>query len=206
MLPAVLGFQLLLQPPAVTFRERLRVLRAHRFAWLAHAVVAAGYAVLYATVTDGSERVPAGDAGLVAAARDSVFRVLVPGLFGGPWTKGGSGNTLFADPGSIGAICLCARSRGSSSPYRASLGMAGPACLGRGGRLSLRRRRLTPGGSHQLLADSWPADPATSPTRWRSSWSCLPSCSDSRSAAAMRLRPTPGVPSRPPRGSPRCWR
>ena len=104
VLPAVLGFQLLLQPPAVTFRERLRVLRAHRFAWLAHAVVAAGYAVLYATVTDGSERVPAGDAGLVAAARDSVFRVLVPGLFGGPWTKGGSGNTLFADPGSIGAI------------------------------------------------------------------------------------------------------
>ena len=103
VLPAVLGIQVLVVDMGRPWRERVGHLTAHRAAWLWQAGLAAAYLVLYLSVVDGSERAPS-QAEYGRAVGDVVFRVLLPGLFGGPWRVTGALNTLFPDPGQTLAV------------------------------------------------------------------------------------------------------
>lgn len=98
VLPAVLGIQLLVVDMGRPWRLRLHHVAAHRAAWLWQLGIATVYLLLYASVVDGSEQAPT-QAEYGRAVGDVVFRVLLPGLFGGPWRATGALNTIFPDPG-----------------------------------------------------------------------------------------------------------
>jgi hypothetical protein len=99
VLPFALGLQLLVVDAGQPVRERLRSLRRHWLAWLSQVVVLAAYAVVYLTVIDGSERQSVSGVDYLGAVRTTMFRVLVPGLFGAPWKRGDAVNTVYPDPG-----------------------------------------------------------------------------------------------------------
>jgi hypothetical protein len=104
VLPAVLGLHLLVLEPGASLRRRVALVGRRWPAWLVHLVLAGAYLVLYLSVVDGSERSGDASADYVRAITGSVFRVFVPGLAGGPWRSAGALNTLFADPGTVGAV------------------------------------------------------------------------------------------------------
>ena len=104
VLPFVLGLQLLVLDAGRPVRERLAALRRQWPVWLSHVVVLAVFTVVYLQVVDGSERRDVTGADYVGAARTTLFRVLVPGLFGAPWKRGDALNTLYPDPGPVLAV------------------------------------------------------------------------------------------------------
>lgn len=104
VLPFAIGLQLLVADAGVPVRERLRLLRDRWPAWLAHCVLLAAYAVLYLNVVDGSERRAVDGVDYLQGVRITLFRVLVPGLFGAPWQRGDAQNTVYPDPGTVLAI------------------------------------------------------------------------------------------------------
>jgi hypothetical protein len=104
VLPFAVGLQLLVVDAGAPIRERLRGFRDRWAAWSAHCVLLASYAVLYLNVVDGSERRPVHGVDYLQAVRISLFRVLVPGLFGAPWKRGDAQNTVYPDPGTVLAV------------------------------------------------------------------------------------------------------
>jgi hypothetical protein len=107
VLPFVFGLQVLVSDAGRPVRERIQALRRHWLGWLSHAALLGSYAVLYLNVVDGSERQDVHGADYLEAARTTMFRVLVPGLFGAPWSKGDAVNTIYPNPGTVLAI-VCA--------------------------------------------------------------------------------------------------
>ena len=97
-LPVLLGVELLMVQAEVPLRERLRGLARHWRAWLGHVAVLAGFAALYLSIVDGSERHGGESGGQLAAAGRSAMEVLLPGIFGGPWHRTGAANTLYPVP------------------------------------------------------------------------------------------------------------
>jgi hypothetical protein len=104
VLPFALGLQVLVVDAGVPLRERLARLRGAWLAWLAHGLLLASYLVLYFNVVDGSERREVAGVDYLEGARISIFRVLVPGLFGAPWKRGDAENTVYPDPGTALAV------------------------------------------------------------------------------------------------------
>lgn len=99
VLPFALGLQVLVVDAGVPLRQRWEHVRAHWVAWGLHALVLASYVVLYLNVVDGSERRSVAGVDYLEGVRVSLFRVLVPGLFGAPWKRGDAENTVYPDPG-----------------------------------------------------------------------------------------------------------
>lgn len=104
ILPFALGLQFLVVDAGVPFRARLDHLRRVWFAWLAQGVLLASYLVLYFNVVDGSERRAVAGVDYLDGVRITLFKVLVPGLFGAPWKRGDAENTLYPDPGTALAV------------------------------------------------------------------------------------------------------
>jgi hypothetical protein len=94
--PALLAVLVLVEWAGEPIRQRLRLLRAHWRLLLAHTAVVAGYLVLYLSVVDSSS-VFGGQrtTDVVENTSQTVFRLLLPGLFGGPWTDVGAENTAY---------------------------------------------------------------------------------------------------------------
>ncbi|GAB3033730.1 hypothetical protein GCM10011376_30240 [Nocardioides flavus (ex Wang et al. 2016)] len=96
ILPLALAVHLLVVADPQPWRERLRGLRRTAGMWVGLVGVLTAYIVVYLNVVDG---------GLDSTAREGVevgpmfgetlFRMFVPGLFGGPWHSTGAESTIF---------------------------------------------------------------------------------------------------------------
>lgn len=104
VLPFILGLQLLVVGAGHPVRARIASVLRHWPVWLAHVVVLAAFAVVYLQTVDGSERRAVTGADYVGATKTTLFRVLVPGLFGAPWRRGDALNTVYPDPGPVLAV------------------------------------------------------------------------------------------------------
>ncbi len=99
VLPLLLAVDALVLARGLSTRARLRRLRRSWPLWAAHVFVLAGYVGFYVAVTNSGGVGDQLDQGLVPTLHDVVLRTLLPGMFGGPWTARGAGNTIYADTG-----------------------------------------------------------------------------------------------------------
>ena len=111
VLPAVVAVLLLVEWAGEPLGRRLRLLgRAGRYL-VPQVLLIAAYVPLYLSVVDPTARVPAPagapEVGALTALARTVFRMLLPGLFGGPWTAEGAENTVAPDAGN-GQVVLFA--------------------------------------------------------------------------------------------------
>ena len=104
ILPFLVGLQVLVLDAGRPTRDRLLALRAQWPVWLAHVAGLAVFTLVYLQVVDGSERRAVTGADYLGATRSTLFRVLVPGLFGAPWKRGDALNTVYPDPGTALAV------------------------------------------------------------------------------------------------------
>lgn len=108
VLPVMLAAHVLLAQRGSPLGARARTIaRDWRF-WGAHLFLWLGYLVLYLSVTDGSEK-GLGTPGVnpVTAAMRTLFGMMVPGMFGAPWSATGAENTQYPTV-SILVQVLCA--------------------------------------------------------------------------------------------------
>ena len=96
ILPLALANQLLVVADPQPWRERVLGLRRMAGMWLSLVGVLAAYIVLYLKVVDGGLDSTAREGIEVGAMfGETLFRMFVPGLFGGPWHSTGAESTIF---------------------------------------------------------------------------------------------------------------
>ena len=99
VLPLLLAVLVLVEWAGRPLRDRVRLLLRSWPHLVPHVLLVAAYVPLYAAVAD-PPAVPLPDAGtLVSRSGETVARMLLPGLVGGPWTGSGAENTRFPDLG-----------------------------------------------------------------------------------------------------------
>ncbi len=112
IVPTLLVVVVLVEWAGQPLGRRLRQLWASWPYLVPHGVLLAGYLVVYAAVVDPPD-VPLPDTGtLVSRTGETVFRMLVPGLLGGPWTGAGAENTTFPAVGTGLAVLAAALAAG----------------------------------------------------------------------------------------------
>lgn len=103
VLPALLAVVLLVEWSDEPVGRRLPLLVRHRWLFLPHVLLSVAYLPLYLSVVD-SPPAPAVEADrALAAVGETVSRLLLPGVLGGPWT-GGAENTVFPRVGTGPAL------------------------------------------------------------------------------------------------------
>ncbi|WP_346618798.1 hypothetical protein [Blastococcus montanus] len=101
ILPTLVAVLVLVEWGRQPVRQRLRLLlRQWRFL-APHAVVAALYTAIYLSVVDSASLLGEDAQSVAATSRDVVFRMLLPGIFGGPWTTTGAENTVFPNTSAL---------------------------------------------------------------------------------------------------------
>ncbi|SOC50840.1 hypothetical protein SAMN05660748_3599 [Blastococcus aggregatus] len=99
VLPALVAVVVLVEWAGEPWDRRLRLLRAGWPYVLPHVLLVAAYIPFYRSIVE-SPVVPLPDAGTaLTGAGDTVLRMLLPGLVGGPWTGEGAESTVFSDVG-----------------------------------------------------------------------------------------------------------
>jgi hypothetical protein len=106
--PAVLAVLVLVEWAGIPVRARLRRLLAHWWLLLPHALVLGLYTVVYLSVVDAASVLGRRSQDVSGATSETVFRLLLPGLFGGPWTDVGGENTVFPRIGDAAAVLVAA--------------------------------------------------------------------------------------------------
>ena len=101
ILPALIAVLLLVEWAGQPLRARLRGLVRHWRLVSLHALLLASYLWLYLSVVDSSRGLSADATPNPQAVGHTVFRLLLPGLFGGPWTTEGGANTVFPYVGNL---------------------------------------------------------------------------------------------------------
>ncbi|MDT0201312.1 alpha-(1-_3)-arabinofuranosyltransferase family protein [Nocardioides sp. AE5] len=98
LLPLLLAFDLLVLCAGLGWRARWRRLVEFRHWWAGHAVVLTAYVAIYLSVIggDGAGEV-ARTRGLWSTIDQMVFRMLLPGLVGAPWSTRGSASTIYPE-------------------------------------------------------------------------------------------------------------
>lgn len=108
ILPAVLAVLVLVEWAGRPVRARLRLLLAQWWLLLPHALVLGSYIAVYLSVVDSSAVLGQQTQDVAGATSETVFRLLLPGLFGGPWTDVGGENTVFPRVGDAAAVLFAA--------------------------------------------------------------------------------------------------
>jgi hypothetical protein len=107
LIPAVLLGVTVLLAPRTEVAPILYALRRHRWVWVAHAVLVAGFAVLYLSRTEsqaGGD--PVTSRTIVEFAGRSIVDTLLPGMFGGPLTDPGGGAAWQTPPPVVRMVAL----------------------------------------------------------------------------------------------------
>ncbi|MGY1741071.1 MULTISPECIES: hypothetical protein [unclassified Blastococcus] len=99
VLPVLLGVLLLVEWAGEPPGRRLQLLAASWPRLLPHVLVVAAYLPLYVAVSSPAQVVDPDAGRVLSGTGDTVLRMLLPGLLGGPWTGRGAENTLFPDVG-----------------------------------------------------------------------------------------------------------
>jgi hypothetical protein len=95
ILPMLIAVLLLVELAAEPLRVRLRILAGHWRLFVAHGLVLGAYLYLYLSVVDSSRALSPDATPDLRATSHTIFRLLLPGVFGGPWTDAGGENTVF---------------------------------------------------------------------------------------------------------------
>lgn len=103
VLPALLAVVLLVEAAGEPVGRRLRLLARHRWLFLPHVLLWVAYLPLYLGVVDSTASLDVDPGRALSAAGETVSRLLLPGVLGGPWT-GGAENTVFPDVGRRAAL------------------------------------------------------------------------------------------------------
>jgi hypothetical protein len=101
ILPTALAVLVLVEWGREPLLRRLRRLVGHWRVLLPHIVLLAAYAGAYLAVVDGSSVVGQQVRDVGRNTVDSVFRMLVPGIFGGPWSEAGTVSTIYPYVGNV---------------------------------------------------------------------------------------------------------
>jgi hypothetical protein len=108
ILPAVLTVLVLVEWAGTPFGRRVRLLLAQWWLLLPHLVLLIAYAYVYLSVVDSASVLGQQTHDVAGTTSETVFRLLLPGLFGGPWTDAGGESTVFPRIGDAGAIFFAA--------------------------------------------------------------------------------------------------
>lgn len=106
ILPVAIAVVVLIVAPSMNLRNPVTALRAHWRTWIVHAVVLGGYVALYLNLVES----PVDGSGGSSASRlltETIGRMFIPGIFGGPWHANGAENTLYPYADTFPAL-LCA--------------------------------------------------------------------------------------------------
>jgi hypothetical protein len=101
ILPASLAVLVLVEWVGKPFGTRLRMLVEHWRFLVPHAVLLAAYTFVYLSLVDSSSVLGQETQDVARTTGETVFRMLLPGLFGGPWTDEGAENTVFPSVGNV---------------------------------------------------------------------------------------------------------
>ncbi len=111
VLPALVAVLVLVEEAGTPWRRSLRRVAESWPFLLPHALLVAAYVPFYLSVVGPSTLDP--DLGqVVPTTAETVFGMLLPGLFGGPWTAEGAANTVAADPGTLRAVLFAVLASG----------------------------------------------------------------------------------------------
>ncbi|WP_409333158.1 hypothetical protein [Trujillonella humicola] len=102
VLPTLVAVLLLVEWADEPLGRRLRLLVRSR-PLLPHLLLTAAYVPLYLSVVDSTASLDVDPGRALSAAGETVSRLLLPGVLGGPWT-GGAENTVFPDVGPVRAL------------------------------------------------------------------------------------------------------
>jgi hypothetical protein len=106
VLPTALAVHLLVTTSPAPWRSRVQGLLRIWPVWVAQAVVLAGYVAAYVAVVD--EPLPRVGAEAGRVVDQTLFRMFVPGLFGGPWHAEGAGETVYPVTETFAAVVFLA--------------------------------------------------------------------------------------------------
>lgn len=109
LIPGLLFGVTVLLAPRDEIAPILRTLRTHRWVWLAHGVLIAGFAILYLNLTasqTGTDSVTSRT--IVEFAGRSIVDGLLPGMFGGPFAAPGGGAAWQTPPPVVRLVALMA--------------------------------------------------------------------------------------------------
>lgn len=104
VLPAALAVLLLVEWGQQPVRERLRLLARHWRVLVPHVVVLAAYGAVYLTVVNSSSVLGQEAQDVGRNTGQTVFRMLLPGIFGGPWSETGAVSTVYPYVGDALAV------------------------------------------------------------------------------------------------------
>lgn len=103
VLPALVAVLVLVEEAGTPWRASLRRVAGSWPYLLPHALLVGAYVPFYLSVVGRSELAPQPGAVLPTTA-ETVFSMLLPGLFGGPWTAQGADDTVAPDAGTVRAV------------------------------------------------------------------------------------------------------
>jgi hypothetical protein len=106
LIPAVLFGVTVLLAPRGELAPIVWALRRHRWLWGAYAVLVAGFAVLYLSLTASQASEPVTSRTIVEFAGRSIVDNLLPGMFGGPFTDPGGGAAWQTPPPVVRMVAL----------------------------------------------------------------------------------------------------
>jgi len=104
VLPAAVAVLLLVEWAAEPVRARVRQLAASWPFLLPHVVVLGLYLVFYLSVVDPSAQRAEASHDVVGTLGQTIFRMLLPGIFGGPWSEAGAESTVYPYVGNGAAV------------------------------------------------------------------------------------------------------
>ena len=92
--PALIAVATLVISPPETWRSPFRVLRTHWRLWVSHALTFAAYLATYLALVD-TPATGSGSSTVETLLSQTLARMYVPGIFGGPWHARGAENTVY---------------------------------------------------------------------------------------------------------------
>jgi len=104
VVPALVAVLLLVEEAGTPWRRGLRQVADFWPFLLPHVLLVAAYLPFYLSLGGPSVKPTLGDA--LPSAAETLFAMLLPGLFGGPWTTEGAESTVTADPGTVRAVVV----------------------------------------------------------------------------------------------------
>jgi hypothetical protein len=104
ILPTLVAALLLVEWAGEPFGRRLLLLGRQWRYLVPHGIVLALYIPFYLSVVDFSDVLTRDRPSLLSTSSEALFRLLIPGIFGGPWTTSGAENTVFPYPPNAVAV------------------------------------------------------------------------------------------------------